>query len=197
MNLNYPRKKYFFISFLRQNLAAVYDGNFFYIMGGNTGGFTPAGFVDSIYRYDSSNATITLANARLPQPIASRIGGIYCNQRILFLGGWGAGGKSNQVCEYIPEADTLRVLGATLPVPQDGGALVCAGKDVYLFGGESTETLDTIIKFDTETDAISVLSVTLPQPLRGHAAVFINGSAYILGGTTPSGLSNQIIRFTP
>jgi len=180
----------------RAGVAA--SGTDVFVLGGNTGGFAPSGFVTAITRYDTMGDTAAAVSATLPSGRASRIGAVACNGRVLFFGGWGAAGKSDEIIEYHPGTDAVETLATHMPTALDGGALACDGTRVLLLGGESdTVTLDEIVVFDTTDDSIEVGPVTLPTPRRGLAAVWMDGAAYVFGGQQGTGLTDEILRVTP
>lgn len=138
----------------RSNLACAEDPTTgkIYCFGGDEAG----GRLDEILEYDPrfpsqspviKSATLPAPRSRIICATALGTGRIYC-----FGGDNGDEVGVDQILEYDPGTDTLRVVNAVLPAPTTrlGCAHVPGTGLIYCFGGDSSTTpVDTILEYTT------------------------------------------------
>ena len=149
------------------------------------GGYTSAGALSTIYKYDTTTDTMTTLAATLPVAMMG-MNAVAIGTNIFLFGGWKSGGLNNIIYKFDTTTETLTSTGYTIPTAAYDMGAAASGNVVYLFGGYNTTItpnhLNTIVKVDTSTWTITTLTSTLNSPIYGMGAVNLNGCIYAMGG---------------
>jgi hypothetical protein len=184
------------------------------VFGGIGSGGSPT---DAIQRFDPAGPSTSLSAAKLPdilsydpagdavdevakllQPTASRIGGVWSGESAFIIGGIAGGSKTDKIQEFSPADGSVVWAAAKLAFGMDGGAYAYLDGRIYVFGGEMQVGMSKAIQvIDPVAGTTTVSQVELAAPWRGGAAAVIDNAIYVFGGTGTAGLSNQVIRYVP
>ncbi len=167
--------------------SAAIGGNRFVLLGGLTAA-------------DVSTADVIESSLRAPLR-SSQLPGAQHDAQAATLGGraYVFGGGQFQQYDHILGYDPLRGAvspAGSLPRPASDVTAAAVGDTAYVVGGfDGTNWLDTIVAWRPGRPA-SVVG-HLPVGLRYAAAASAGGELVIAGGTTPTGVSDAVLRFDP
>jgi len=155
------------------------------------GGLTPA---------DTSTADVIVAglhgelgHATLPNAQHDAQAAALGGQVYLFGGGQYA--QYDHILRFDPATNAVNSAGV-LPAPASDVAVAGDGSTAYVVGGfDGSAWLDTIVAY--APGAPPRVVARLPVPLRYAAATIAGGYLLIAGGSTPSGVSDSVLRYDP
>lgn len=125
---------------------------------------------------------------------------------VYIFGNLWSGNRSNYICKYDPETNSISRLSTTIPTTLADMGIASIGDVIYLFGGSTGtgnenggDATNTIYKFDAQTETITALTATLPTSCWGCSAAYSpsNNKIYVFGGNTPIDPLNTILEFDP
>ena len=169
-------------------IAAAAVGTKVYLFGGNKDN-TSAGFLKTIYVFDTESNAITTLSATLPTA-AGQIAAVAVGTKIYLFGGVNSSTSSSgyltKIYVFDTESNTITTLSAALPAKASDIAAAAVGTKIYLFGGVYWSSgrvyRNTIYVFNTESNTITTLSVTLPTSASDIAAAAVGTKIYLFGG---------------
>lgn len=160
----------------RSRLAAVYDGDKVYAIGGDT----VDGVTGVVEEYDPSTNSWRVRSSK-PIPVHN-VGAAVIGGRVYVPGGFTADGEVVADLEIYNPGDDSWARGASLPVPLCAYAITVVDDRLYVFGGwDGSGYVASTYEYDPDSDTWSQKS---PMPTaRGFAAAgVIEGKVYVVGG---------------
>jgi N-acetylneuraminic acid mutarotase len=178
-----------------ESTSAIWDGQNFYIFGGERCNILPSGgsclFLNQIVRYDPQSDAAVWVNTLPTQRAATSA--IWDGRNAYVFGG---DYQKNEIVQYTPSTNTVRVMGATLPTSRSGTSAIWDGHYAYVFGDTGSASTNQVVRYDTTADAVSGVNAAFPTPFDRSSAIWTGQEAFIFGGEYGSGL-DQIVRFDP
>jgi len=160
--------------------AAICWGQYIYVFGGNDGSW-----VDTIWKYDIENDTLSSIPTTLPRPmgeIATATNSIY----IYLFGGIFSGGRSNEILRFDPTTEALSDTGARMSTGLSAVYPAWGGDAFYIFGGENNvgAAHDYIMRYTPSNNSVVQISTRMPADLAwtnsawdGMELIYIFGGA--------------------
>lgn len=110
------------------------------------------------------------------------------------VGGNTGSGGTDEILEYDPVADAVRVAGR-LPWRGWGAGAAWDGSHVYTFGGRRDDYTfrDEILRFDPATGTVGAMGARFPSPRGYTTAVWTGASALVFA----AGEDNRVFRYVP
>lgn len=178
-----------------------------FCFGGRTYG--TYGYLDSIVSYDPAEDRVEELSVKLPTVrgsitcnYAPTTGKVYC-----FGGYWqqpGASYRTNDIIEFDPQDESLRVLPLSLPYSMSsiGSTWSDNTSSIFLIGGTSSVhsgNRDSIMEFDPVDLTIQTRSGVLPSTRYGLSCDenSATGKIYCFGGREESGAFSEILEYDP
>ena len=158
-------------------------GNNIYIFGGRAAD----GSVDTIYKFNSENETITTLSTTLPKPSYSFFIGTYENICILIMG--------DKVYEFNSISETITTIDITLPYTITQAKVWVVNDLMYIFGGVVSGSWTNYVHvYNITNKTFSKLSITCPNGYYGFSINREQNYIYLFGGSSSIEL-NVISKF--
>ncbi len=183
-----------------------------YCFGGFQRGANGVAYLDDILEYDPAADVMAVKIARLPHKVAYHscaAGAGLARSKIYCFGGINPdvpGDQLDQIVEYTPRTDTLKIKAATLPAPTTTAhscSATAAMRKIYCLGGLAESALDQIMVYNIARDVLTVSSATLPSPRSGSECAATTDAIYCFGGverdstTHQTHLLSEIVEYRP
>lgn len=177
----------------RQACGVVTFDRSVYLFGGHVSGQPLS---TEILRFDPWTGNITTMSSRLPSG-RYNMAVFATSSKIYVLGGGGTGGLLDEVLEFDPLADTLRVVGH-LTVGLESPVVAVNGNEAFVFGGRSGLVLPSelpreIDRLDLVSLRVTRTSLRLVASSWQPAPMTIGRLTYLYGGEPLDG----VIAFDP
>ena len=114
-----------------------------YIFGGRDGSTR----LNTIYKFNITNGTVTKLSTKLPQILTDGCCSIY-NDNVFIFGGYNGSIRLNTIYKFNCTSETIETLSITLPQALSSESCSAYNSDIYIFGGyDGTNNLNTIYNF--------------------------------------------------
>jgi N-acetylneuraminic acid mutarotase len=137
------------LTYGRSGLAATWDGEFIYVVGGSDGKL----YSNEVFKYDPKTDDITALPGKLPTGRV-HIQAEYHKGSIYIFGGRGTPTEIyDHIIKYDLETNEVDILDETLPNPSELRMHAFDGKNIYIIGGFAGATdLQQFVVFDPDAE---------------------------------------------
>ena len=169
-------------------------GENIYLLGGYVGNNINS---SNIYKFNSSNGTITLCNAKIPTGFRTTINNCVAVGKCIYMFG-GSNGNDKYIQKYDTENDTCEVVYTFNYEWINGVGLAAIGTNIYLIGAWKKDKgaskgsyLTSIYKFNTLNNTLSNTGIGFTG---GSLCTIVKGTDIYMFGGTINGSSNNTVR---
>ncbi len=160
------------LTYGRSGLAAAWDGQFIYIIGGSDGKL----YSDEVFRYSPENDNLTLLPGKLPSG-RLHIQAEYHEGCIYIFGGCGAPTLFyDQILKYDLERNNVEILDVKLPNRSELRMHAYDGENIYIIGGfAGAKDLNQFVKFNSTPKTTETSTAICPpqNPVESIVLIFV------------------------
>ncbi len=143
----------------RSGLAAAWDGEFMYLVGGSDG----KNYSAKVFKYEPETDTLTLLDGRLPSGRKHTQVEVHNGSLYIFGGRGGPTVLYDEIIRYDLRTDNVQILDQKLPTSSEFRMHAYDGENIYIIGGFSgPKDFNQFIKFTPDSEPTKLSCAICP-----------------------------------